>query len=246
MTALLRAALGPALAATAATAAWPALGAPEPGERVTRSAEGYATEHTLDTLRDPLALREKRTPAEALVRQPKSGSTLSAALSGTPADAWIYDAPVSLFYDYDGDGYYRYLRVRFDADTVYTSMYVYAALFLSADGVTWEEYHVTDDFLIRGSSPGDDYEVETELLVGYPPGEYDLLIELYDADYSVLVDEYGPFESASFELLPLEDAEHDGVRYVESHGGGGGAAGWPFLVLLGGAAALARRSRRGA
>src|SRR5690606_25856177 len=139
---------------------------------------------------------------------------------------------------------YRYLRARFDAGTVYTSMYVDAALFLSADRETWEEYHVADDFLIRGSSPGDDYEVETELLVGYPAGEDDLLVELYAADYGVLVDEYGPFESAGLALLPLEDAEHDGVRYVESHGhGGGGAGGWPLLGLLG-AAALGRRLRR--
>ncbi len=234
--------LAAAVLGTAATAA------PETADRVARSAEGYSSERAPDELRDPRTLEESRLRPDEVVRQPKSASTLSFSdLSGAYADAWIYDATASLFYDHDGDGYYRYLRVRFDADTVYESMYVYAALFLSADGVTWEEYYVTDDFLIRGSSPGDDYEVETELLAGYPPGEYDVLIELYDADYGVLVDEFGPLESGALALLPLEDAEHDSVRVSHSHGGGG-AAGWALLAMLGAAAALRRapRSRAGA
>ena len=38
----------------------------------------------------------------------------------TYGDSWIYDATTDIFADRDSDGYYRYLRVQFDADTIYT------------------------------------------------------------------------------------------------------------------------------
>ena len=220
----------------------PAAGAAteEETERVVRAAEGFARDRAPDALRDPVTLRERRTAPRDVVTR---GKPLSQALQSHVFfnDAWVYEATAELFYDSDRDGYYRYLRVRFDVDTVHEALWVYAALFLSADGETWEELYVTDDFLVHGTSPDDDYEVETELLQGYPPGEYDLLIELYDADHGLLVDEYGPLESPALALLPLEDAEWDGAVEHDDDGGGGSTT-WPFLALLA-AAALARRTR---
>ena len=72
--------------------------------------------------------------------------------------------------------------MQFDADTIYTETYVYAEIYVSADGTAWEHLYSTEDFPIWGSDPDDDYEVETELVSGYSTGLYDVLIELYDAD----------------------------------------------------------------
>lgn len=159
-------------------------------------------------------------------------STLPAAAYASP-DHWIFDADVVLYDDLDSDGYFRFLSVRIDADSLRSSAWVYAELWLSADGKNWEHYHSTDDFWIGGETSDDELYVETELVSGYPPGEYDLLVELYDADFGTYSDEFGPYQSDGFALLPLEDAEHDPepvqVTVVD---GGGGASSWLLLPAL--------------
>ena len=149
-------------------------------------------------------------------------------------DHYIYDADVVLFDDFDSDGFFRFLSVRIDADSDRSSAYVYAALFLSPDGVEWNHYHTTDDFWIGGASGDDEIFVETELVTGYPTGEYDLLIELYDADFGTYSDEFGPLQNPDLALLPLEDAAHDPRPVQVSVDGGGGAFPiWALPLLLG-------------
>ena len=184
---------------------------------------------------------------ERLSRNGKGDSRTAAVVL---EEAWIYDANVELFDDYDGDGYFTYLRVTFDADSIYTQHWVYARLFLTLDGINWDEYHITNDFLIEGSSDFDDYEVETELVAGFQPGLYDALIELYDADLGHFLGEFGPLQSSAFSLLPLEDIDNDTVQpvvVVTTEHGGGGASG--ALTLFGLAAfalhaVFVRRGRR--
>ncbi len=214
-------------------------------ERVTRASAGYAGEHAPDELRDPLSFKEAtRSSAEISTKPRAPGALPSGAAAATVSfgDSWVYDASTAVFDDYDGDGYYSYLRVRFDADTVYTTSWLYAEIYVSADGNAWELLYTTDDFAVWGSSPDDDYEVETALVSGYSTGLYDVLIDLYDADTGELVDEFGPNESSAFSLLPLEDTVRDGAGGGVVHGhGGGGAASW--LLLSGLAAALWHRRR---
>jgi hypothetical protein len=151
-------------------------------------------------------------------------------------DHWIYDADVELFDDFDGDGFFRFLSVRIDADSLRTSAYVYAELYLSQDGVNWELYHTTDDFWIGGETSDDELYVETELLTGYPTDYYDLLVELYDADFGTFSDEFGPNQSDLMALLPIEDSTRDpepgSVTVVQGGGGGGGAFSWLLLPAL--------------
>lgn len=168
-------------------------------------------------------------------------------------DFWIYDASVRLRYDDDGDGYFHALVVELDADTVYLAADVYARLFLSYEGGPWNELATTRVFTILGSSPSDDYVVEAELIAGYPPGHYDLLIELYDAVTDRFVADFGPAASGELFAIPLEDADHDvpaypyySETYVSE--GGGGAMGWLTLglgLIAGMRAAAGGRSRRG-
>jgi MYXO-CTERM domain-containing protein len=138
--------------------------------------------------------------------------------------------------------------VQFDVDSIYSESYVYAEIYLSADGTSWEHLYSTDDFAVWGSDPDDDYEVETELVEGYSTALYDVLVEIYDADTGELVDEYGPNESPLFSVLPLEDSGRDGVVVVPPppavvHDGGGGAVSWLGLAGLIGALAARRRRR---
>jgi hypothetical protein len=162
-------------------------------------------------------------------------------------DHWIYDADVELFDDFDDDGFYRFISVRIDADSARSSAWVFAELYLSSDGVTWEHYHTTDDFWIGGETGDDELYVETELVTGYPTDYYDLLIELYDADFLTFSDEYGPNQSELMALLPLEDATRDPeptpTVTVIDHGGG--AFSWLLLpaLLVAGSAGWARRLR---
>jgi hypothetical protein len=242
------------LAAAAVAFACTAARAVEPAEdRVLRSAEGFAP--TQGAAAEPRVREERSVAAADVVTKQRQGTRrLSATASLGYDDAWFFDATAETFYDDDGDGYYHLLRTRFDVDTVWPSAWVYAEIYLSADGETWEHLHSTDDFEVLGQAPDDDYEVETELVSGYITALYDVLIELYDADTGEFVSEYGPAQSSAFSLVPLEDAYRDGVQpepepdtVVVVDEGGGGAIGWATLPLLGALLAARRRKlRRGA
>jgi hypothetical protein len=241
-----------AIAAMAASPGWALAQAVPDGSSVTtetRSAEGFESQRAAGALRDAQLLRDPSATPRRIPRGSKLAPE-SNLKSAAVADAWIYDATAELFHDFDGDGYFHYLRVRFDADNVYANRYVYARLYLSDDGEWWQEYHVTRDFMIDGTSPYDDYEVETELAAGFPPGLYDVMIELYDADYGDFLADFGPAESSALALLPIEDSEWDRpppppVVVVTHEHGGGGALDWPLLVLLGGLGVLVRMRGRG-
>ncbi len=140
----------------------------------------------------------------------------------------IFDAHTVLSWDDDDDGFYHRLRVSFDADVDAGEAWVYARLYLSLEGGPWNHYFTTEVFPITGDVSDDAYEVVTRLLDGYPTGYYDVLIELYDADYDLLVVNFGPYEDRDLAVLPLEDSYRD--SYYESDGGGG-ALGPGLLVL---------------
>ncbi len=140
----------------------------------------------------------------------------------------IFDARSVISRDDDDDGYYHRLKVIFDADTSGDEVWVYARLYLSLEGGPWNHYYTTDPFPIAGDATDDEYEVVTRLLDGYPSGYYDVLIELYDADYDSLEVNYGPYEDSDLAVLPLEDSYRDDYDH---YGGGGGVD--IFSLLLG-------------
>lgn len=165
--------------------------------------------------------------------QLKSGVTTSQA--GDP-NFWFYDADVVLFSDLDRDGYYFGIDLLFDADTTYAVADVYAVLYLSYEYGPWNEYASTDDFTLFGSTSDDDYIVETELVSGYPTGNYDILIELFDAYDGSYLASFGPDDTSELALLPLEDSTRDAVSpggdtHVVVTSGGGGS--FSLLLLVG-------------
>ena len=121
----------------------------------------------------------------------------------------IYDADFELLADLDGDGYHHALNVSFDVDVSYDSATVYAKLYLSREGEPWSQYFTTDLFHIDGDSYSDAYEVETELLEGYAPGYYAILIEIYSLDHAPMVaSAVLDYHSTGRDIM-LEDAHQD-------------------------------------
>jgi len=136
----------------------------------------------------------------------------------------IYDATTILHNDSDHDGFYQSFSVIFDAD-VYGEIdigNVYARLYLSKDGGPWIHYYTTDDFTIYNQSDQDAYEVITTFRDSYPPGYYDVLIDLYEVGYNGIVATYSADNNATLYALPLESSNNDAV-YVSGitirHGG---------------------------
>jgi hypothetical protein len=194
--------------------------------RLTQSLEGTASSWT-DERSDQLDL----APVDASSPLAVGGSRMSGAAQArvlahpTGRVFTVYDAHAFISRDYDDDGFYHHLKVSFDPDvTSGGSAWVYAKLYLSLEGGPWNRYFTTDVFPIDGDARDDAYNVVTNLLDGYTTGYYDVLIELYDADYDLLVDSYGPYEDRDLAVLPLEDSFSD-------DNGGGGAMG-PGLLLL--------------
>ncbi len=200
------------------------------GKDITRGSvtDGKITFDEFDVLKTPAtASGERQQPA---VKQ----STGVVAMTADP-NFWFYSADVELFNDLDRDGYYFGVDLAFDADTSYAFADVYAVLYLSFEYGPWNEYATTEDFTLLGTSGTDEYIVETELVSGYPTGNYDLLIELYDAYDGTYLASFGPEDTSALSYLPLEDSGRDaaaiGQTQVVVNSGGGGSL--SFLLLAG-------------
>jgi hypothetical protein len=192
---------------------------------------------------EPLITTGKRGPTPRVAGQQKLSATGSQSAS---ADFWIYDADVDLYADLDFDGFYTGIDLLFDADTVYGEADVYAVIYLSYELGPWNEFVSTQDFTIFGASSNDEYIVDTELVSGYPTGDYDILIELYDAYDGNFLASFGPDDSSELSYLPLEDAGRDSplgtTTVIVSEGGG--STSWFLLLGLWGVAGLQRMIRR--
>ena len=176
------------------------------------------------------------------VQQAASGGELQPGAQTPNVEFWIYDASVELYSDLDRDGYFTGVDLKFDADTVFSVADVYAVLYLSYEFGPWNEYASTEDFAIFGTSGSDQYVVDTELVSGYLTGEYDILIELFDAYDGTFLASFGPDDSSQLAYLPLEDVGRDAPRSttIIVNNGGGGAFGLLGLLALISIAGLAR------
>ena len=182
----------------------------------------------------PLLVRE---PAASVATGGKPSDdprqrTATIGVSANP-DFWFYDVDVALFADADRDGYFWGIDLKFDADTSYGAADVFAVLYLSYEGGPWNEYAETEDITLFGTSAFDDYVVETELVSGYPTGEYDILIELYDAYDGSFLASIGPDDTSELSYLPLEDSTRDSSGNTQVVvNSGGGSLGWLLLFSL--------------
>ena len=208
-----------------------------------------------------LNLSEKLLQEDLLIRSPASAAEDSAskpletgkrAYAAHPSQYFeIYDAEVYQTSDLDGDGYSHRLGVIFDVDVFYGDADIYAKIYLSREAGPWTQVFTTDLFFIVEDSAADTYEVTTELIDGYAPGYYSVLVEVYSLQYPHMV------ASASLDFdnhgsaLRLEDQYWDdpyayaySETYTEvsySHGGGGSLGILPMLL---GVLVIAARGRK--
>jgi len=153
----------------------------------------------------PLVKEGFRTESNALE---KTTGSVSYSHSN---DVWIYNATTHLISDFDYDGFHHRFSVSIDADTIYSTSYVYAKLYLSFEGGPWNYYASSQDYPVHTDSDLDLFTIETELAEGFPAGYYDVRIELYDAHSNEWLLNYGPYDDASLSSLPLEDSYYDGT-----------------------------------
>jgi hypothetical protein len=167
--------------------------------------------------------------------QSKSAKQLTAGF--ILPDFSIYTATSYWKNDYDYDGYNQTFSVTFDADLYsYDNNQiaeVYAVLYLSRNGGDWVEYHTTNTFVIESDLDADEYEVITTLVSGYPPSDYDVLIDLYTVGYSDIVATYSSDDNNALYALPLESADFDEpyVEVIEVIDAGSMST-WLVLLLL--------------
>lgn len=207
------------------------------GEVVTRSTGKYLASEAA-----PLQQRLQQSDIEQLAELPKkrllhgasegSSMTLSArrySEHGLPVEFTIFDAWAELSGDVDADGYFHRISVVVDADVNAALESVYVDLYLSRDGGDWVRYTSSDLFEITFDDATDTYEVVTELIEGYPPGYYDVLIELHSPDHGGVVASRVLLEDELGAVLSLEDMSFD-EPYIETvttvetrtvHAGGG-------------------------
>jgi hypothetical protein len=233
---MIAAALMIAISATSAAA----VVADDGNKRVTHS-----THYTGDGRDNAVAIKESRdehaTPAPGGEPRQKTTSGVqskssSSTLMSANTDFWFYLVDVELYGDSDRDGYYSGIDLLFDVDTYYSAADIYAVAYLSYEGGPWEEYAVTEDFTIFGSSGTDDYIIVTDLVSGYPRGDYDILIEIFDAHTSEFLAFFGPEDTSELAFLPLEDIDRDKPvteTRITVNSGGGGASDVFLLMLLG-------------
>ena len=146
----------------------------------------------------------------------------------------IYEADVNTISDLDGDGYHHAINVYFDVDVSQDAATVYAKLYLSREGGPWTQYYTTDLFAIHGDDYADAYEVETELLEGYEPGYYSVLVEIYSLDHAFMVaSQVLDYTYLGRDLL-IEDRYWDEPYYEDdhSHGAGGMASLLAFFLII--------------
>ncbi|MDC0601748.1 choice-of-anchor H family protein [Aliiglaciecola sp.] len=185
----------------------------------------------------PQAMTGTVTSALALHMAKQSAAPLAKPLSpehravALDTDFWIYDATVSLNIDNDYDGFYSTFTIEFDADTVFNQAEVYARLYLARSDV-FEEYHTTSLFNIYGDSSNDSFVVESDLVTGFPSGDYEVLIELYDNFDNQLVATLDGFSDADLSLLTLESKSFEQTDTVVVVTESGGSFGGLILLLV--------------
>jgi hypothetical protein len=181
------------------------LEAPLDPQRVSKY-EGERGASPLATQKTTKAHKPRAASKTAALKSLRPSATLSARAS----DFWFFDAGSTLLGDRDDDGFHHEFRIRFDADVISGNAVVYARLYLRRVGdLDWLLYHETDDFQIFEDDGDDDYFVITSLDDGWPTGDYDVLIDLYESGFPGIVATIGPVDSGALALLPLEETGLD-------------------------------------
>ncbi len=167
-------------------------------------------------------------------------STLLSYTGNHPSgvDFELFDAWIILTGDMDDDGFFHRMKVSFDADVNSDTETVYAKIYLSHEGGDWFQAAQSDLFEIHSNSAEDSYEIVTELVEGYPPGYYEVLIELHSLFHPGIVANRILSMDMQGYSLTLEDQQYDSLLresyYYETEVYGSGSISILGLLMLAG------------
>jgi hypothetical protein len=179
----------------------------------------------------------------AKTAKPKTALRSSGVLNqSVENNVWFDTIDISFESDLNNNGFYHNLYVRFDADTNYSSVPVYAHFALKRAGAPEVIIHTSSVFTLYGTSAEDWFSIESELLHSLPPAYYDLVIRIYDADYNDLLAEISGFDEPALAELPLEDLSYDEPQVVIVEEDSGSLS-WFGLLGLAGIAWYRRKVR---
>jgi hypothetical protein len=183
-----------------------------------------------------LAQRQYRQTDNSLRSRP------AAARYSNTVEFDIFDAWVSTDGDLDHDGYFHHIAIGFDADVDADVVEaVYAKIYLSQDGGPWFLFSATDLFEIHADDGSDYYEIYSELIEGFPPGYYSVMIELYGLYHPGIISERQVDLDQSGRPIALEDSSHDEPYtevVIEEHHDHAGSVNLAGLLLLVGLATI--------
>lgn len=200
---------------------------PEPSSTVTENSRTQAKLAAIEKGSQDVKLNKQQREQKHIGTVKNARETTISSIN----EFWIYESFVTLDNDIDYDGYHSTFSIEFDADTIFTSAPVYAVLYIGKNGL-YDAIHVSSEFFIYGEDATDSFTIESTLVSGFPTNDYDLLLELYDADTEALVAFTDGNDDVALSLLPLESRNNEyvveeTVVIVEEHGGS-----WSFLSLL--------------
>ncbi len=153
--------------------------------------------------------------------------------------AWFQSIDLTLKRDYNGNGFFSRLYIRFDANTEYTRQPAYAVYSLINQNGYETIFYTSSVFNLFDVSSQDWFAIETNL-DRLPRGLYKLRIQLKDAQTGFNLAEISGYDTASLDRMALEDIfSDDTITYYEESGGTVGV-----ISLLGLSCVLMSRRRK--
>lgn len=125
------------------------------------------------------------------------------------ADVWVYDASIEWLEDADSDYFYSSLNLVLDVDSLYTTTNIFSEIYYREAGGSWTWLASTQNFEISGQQSNDSYILNLTFNAGFNPDNYDLLIDVYDADSQQFLTTYSSADDVDLSQLPLEDQSWD-------------------------------------
>ncbi len=144
--------------------------------------------------------------------------------------AWFHTLDLTLRHDLNNNGFYSQLRVRFDANSQYSSQPVYAVYSLISSSGQERIIHTSSIFTLYKDSSNDWFSIETDLQQ-FNRDFYKLRIQLKDAKTGYLLAEMSGYDNPTMDRLALEDQQKDSYVAVVVREESGGSFG--ILALLG-------------
>jgi hypothetical protein len=123
-------------------------------------------------------------------------------------DIWFDQITVELLTDSNGNGYHSRFSVLLDIDTWLAAWPVYAVLSLETTGAC-QSYYQTEILTVSGTSAEDIALITTTLSEPYVGGNYNLIIQLYDADTHELIIQADAYTHPELSAIYLESAQAD-------------------------------------